>query len=88
MTITIRDLPRLVSVTVVPGGAAGAHRVDGNITTGDVLLSVRRVSDTMSVNADLTAQFTIAGEGLLDNAGGTVTTGDWLVITYAKAEGT
>lgn len=90
MTITIRDLPRVVSVTVVPGGAAGDHAVDGNIEDGDALLSVRHVSDTLSTNADLTAEFSISEtkHGVINNGGGTATAGDWLVVTYAKASGT
>jgi hypothetical protein len=89
MTITIRDLPRVVSVTVVPGGAAGDHHVDGNIGTDAVLLSVRQVSDDLSANTDRTAEFSVSEDhhNVINNTGGTATTGDWLVVTYAKAEG-
>lgn len=89
MTITIRDLPRVVSVTVVPGGAAGDHVVDGNVAPGDLLLSVRHVNDTLSTNTDLTSEFEVSESthGVINNAGGTATAGDWLVVTYLKAAG-
>lgn len=86
MAITLAGLPRTVAVSVTPGGAAGDHTIDGDLdASGDVLLSVRHVSDDFVTNADLTAEFTVAGHNLINNDLGTVTTGDFLVVTYAKA---
>lgn len=84
MARVISGLPFTVGRAVAPGGAAGAHKVDGNIAPGDTLLSVRRVSADLETNSDLTAEFSITNYGVISNAGGTATTGDFLVVTYAK----
>jgi len=88
MSITIRDLNRTISVAVIPGGAAGAHVIDGDLdASGDTLLSVRHISSDLTTNADLTAEFSITGLNTIDNSAGTDTSGDFLVVTYAKATG-
>lgn len=86
MAETLRGLPRNVAVTVVPGGAAGAHVLDGALdASGAVLLSVRHVSGSFGTNADLTSEFTVTALNTISNVGGTDTTGDFLVVTYARA---
>lgn len=86
MAVTLRGLPRMVAVCVIPGGAAGAHVIDGDLdASGDVLLSVRHVSADFVTNDDLTAEFSVTAYNTIDNTAGTATTGDYLVVTYAKA---
>ncbi len=82
--ITAPGFTRHIGVAIIPGGAAGDHTLSGPINTDDDLLSVRHVSDDLVTNADLTAEFTIDGSGLINNALGTVTTGDFLVVTWAE----
>lgn len=85
MAITYTDLTRTVAVTVTPGGAVGAHTLDGDLdSSGDTLLSVRHISADLATNADLTGEFSISGYNEITNTT-TDTTGDFLVVTYAKA---
>jgi len=84
MARTISGLPFTVGRAVAPGGEAGAHTVDGNIAPGDTLLSVLHISADLATNADLTTEFTITDHGEIDNDGGADTTGDFLVVLYAK----
>lgn len=84
MTSALEGLKN-IAVTSVPGGAAGAHSLDGGLHPDDTLLSVRHVSaDLTTTNADLTAEFSISGLNTIDNSAGTDTSGDFLVVTYAK----
>lgn len=85
MSTTVRGLPRAIAVTVVPGGVAGTHVIDGHLpASGSLLLSVRQVAAAFANNGtDLTAEFSVTGLNTLSNAGGTDTTGDYLVVTYA-----
>jgi hypothetical protein len=86
MSVTLRGFTHTVRVTVVPGGAAGAFAIDGDLdASGDTLLSVRRCSNDLTTNADLTAEFSITGHNAITNVGGTASTGHFLVVTYAKA---
>ncbi|MFW6079538.1 MAG: hypothetical protein ACODAE_07955 [Gemmatimonadota bacterium] len=76
----------MVATTVIPGGAAGAHRIDGDLdASGDTLISVRHVSDDLETNDDLTGEFSVTGHNEITNDT-TDTSGDFLVVTYAKAE--
>lgn len=69
----------------IAGGAAGDHEVDG-ITTRDALKSVVYVSfdDSLEVET-LTDEFSISEDGIINNTGGTVTTGGFLIILYISA---
>lgn len=84
MARVISGLPFTVGRAVAPGGAAGEHRIDGNIAPGDTLLAVLQVSDDLQTVDDLTSEFSITDYGVIDNDGGTDTTGDFLVVVYAK----
>lgn len=88
MGVTLSGFPRTIATAIVPGGAAGNHQVPGDLQAGDDLISVRHVSGDLVTNADLTAEFTIpaGSNATINNAAGTVTTGDFLVVTWAKAE--
>jgi len=82
---TLSGFPRDVGITVIAGGPAGTHRIDGDLDpSGDVLLSVRHVSSDLTTNADLTAEFSVSGLNEIDNSAGTDTTGDFLVVSYAQ----
>lgn len=74
--------PSLVQ-TVVAGGAAGDFAVAG-IAATDELVSVVHVdgTDASETVADLTAEFDITAADTINNAGGTDTTGGFLVVTY------
>lgn len=52
----------------------------------DLLLSVRHVSADLSVNADLTAEFSLPDNAAnqVANTGGTATTGNFLIVTWAR----
>lgn len=86
---TTRGPARLIAVTTLPGGAAGDHTVDGDLAaTGALLLSVRQVGAAFSTaGTDRTSEFSITGHNTINNTGGTDTTGDFLVVTYAKPLG-
>lgn len=85
MSTTVRGLPRAIAVTVIPGGAAGDHLLDGHLpASGSLLLSVRQVAAAFANNGtDRTAEFSITGLNKINNNGGTDTTNDFLVVTYA-----
>ena len=69
-------------VTLVNGGAAGDHTVTG-IVAGDEIVFVAHISTAASVAtiADLTSEFT-AGAGVINNAAGTDTTNDQLMVFW------
>jgi hypothetical protein len=69
-------------VTLVNGGAAGNHTVTG-IVAGDEIVFVAHISTAASVAtiADLTSEFT-AGAGVINNAAGTDTTSDQLMVFW------
>jgi len=84
----LSGLGRNIATAVIPGGAAGDHSVPGNIRDGDDLISVRHVSaDLTTTNADLTSEFSIKSSafGVINNAAGTATTGDFLIVTWSPA---
>lgn len=86
MSTTIRGIPRTIAVTAIPGGLAGTHVLDGHLfASGSLLISVRQVGATMATaGTDLTSEFSISGHNTITNSGGTVTTGDFLIVTYAN----
>lgn len=69
----------------ITGGAAGDHTVTG-IASGDELVGVVRLNrDATASNIDLTtitSEFTITGSNTINNAGGTNTTGDALLVLW------
>ena len=85
--ITAPGFTRHVGIAVIPGGAAGDHVLPGGspLGLGDTLVSVRHVSQDLVTNADITAEFTITGSNLINNSLGTVTTGNFLVVTWIEA---
>lgn len=86
MSVTVSGYNKTVATAVIPGGAAGAHTIPGDLdAANDVLVSV--VEDAAGVLTDRTSEFSITGHNTIDNALGTDTTGDFLIVTYAKATG-
>lgn len=87
MSETISGHPYTFAQAVVPGDAAGDHTVPG-IRDGDQLVAVRHVSADFVTNNDLTAEFSIpAGSArTINNAAGTNTTGDFLVVAFARQD--
>jgi hypothetical protein len=83
--ITAPGWTRAIGVSIIPGGAAGAHSVPGPINAGDDILAVKHLSADLVTIADITAEFTIAGSNALDNALGTVTTGDFILVVWVQA---
>jgi hypothetical protein len=84
MPIITGAIPRdAVKTTVVAGGLAGNHTVTG-IKARDRLVSVIHVdfTDASETAADRTAEFSISADNVISNAGGTNTTGGFLVVTY------
>lgn len=82
--ITAPGWTRAVGYALIPGGAAGDHTLSGPIDPGDDLIAVKHVSVNLVTNADITAEFTIDGTGLINNAAGTDTTGNFLVVVWAR----
>lgn len=70
----------LVMNVGIAGGTAGDHTVAG-IKIGDQLVSVMHHS-TAALSADLTSEFTIKGDGVINNTGGTDTSADFLIVTW------
>lgn len=66
---------------IIAGGAAGDHTVTG-IATGDALVYVYEQDGTSGLLTDLTSEFSVSAADTISNAGGTDTTGDYLVILY------
>lgn len=83
--ITAPGWTRAIGTAIIPGGAAGDHSVPGPIGAGDDLLAVKHVSANLVTLADITAEFTISGAGVINNAAGTVTTGNFLLVVWAEA---
>lgn len=72
-----------VKATIIAGGAAGDHTVTG-IRVGDTLVCVLHVdfTDASETGTNITSEFTITANDTINNAGGTVTTGGFLVVIY------
>lgn len=69
---------------LITGGAAGDHTVTG-IATSDKLVSVYHYTPgSASAFADLTGEFTISAADTINNAGGTSTASDTLLVTYVS----
>lgn len=86
MAITVSGYDRTVAVAVIPGAAAGAHTIPGDLdAANDELVSV--VEDAAGTLTDRSAEFSITGHNTIDNTAGTDTTGDFLIVTYAKTAG-
>ena len=64
----------------IAGGTAGNHTV-ADIKIGDQLISVIHHS-VASLSADLTSEFTISADAVINNTGGTDTSSDFLVVTW------
>ncbi len=67
---------------VIAGGAAGNHTVTG-IKLTDTLASV--IHNTAGVLVDLTSEFSISAADTIENAGGTDTSGDQLMVLYESS---
>jgi hypothetical protein len=70
---------------VIAGGAAGDLTVTGIATTDRLVGVVRLNRDASAANVDisaLTAEFTITAANTINNAAGTNTTGDSLLVLY------
>lgn len=78
--------PYPVAVAVVPGGAAGNHTVFDNIDTGDTLIAVVHCSANLVTKTDITSEFTITSAGVINNAAGTNTTGNFLVVVWRQVQ--
>lgn len=77
---------RAIGNAIIPGGAAGAHEIPGDINDGDTILAVTQVTDAdPPVPTDRTAEFSIpaGSSGLVSNTT-TNTSGDFLVVSWAK----
>ena len=72
----------LVMNVGIAGGTAGDHTV-ADIAIGDQLISVIHHS-VASLSADLTSEFIIASDGVINNTSGTDTSSDFLVITWTS----
>jgi hypothetical protein len=49
------------------------------------LISVHHIDDEdLGTNGDLTSEFTVVDNGVINNVGGTNTSGDYLVITWLR----
>lgn len=84
MSVTLSGLARTVATAVIPGKAAGAHTIPGNLlASGSKLIAVTMVTPDFVTITDLTAQFSITGLNTIDNTGGTNSANKFLVVTYA-----
>lgn len=74
-----------LGATCIAGGAAGNHTVTGIATADQLVLVARLDRDAVAANIDLTAitgEFTISAANTINNAAGTDTTGDALLVLY------
>lgn len=78
------ELPAaFLKVTLVAGGAAGNHTVTG-IATGDEIAFVGHLSTAAAIAtlADITSEFTVTAADTINNAAGTDTTSDQLMVIW------
>lgn len=83
-----RNTP-FIRQSLVSGGAAGEIAVAG-IKKGDQIVSVIETATSTAILADLTSEFVanadsgwiVRKDGVIDNTGGTATTGDDLLVTW------
>ena len=73
------DNQNLIGSQVIDGSTAGSLAVS-KIRLGDNIISVVDVL----TGDDLTAEFSITGDGVINNAGGTDTTGDKLQVLFEQ----
>lgn len=76
----IQQVASWLKVTLVAGGSAGNITVTG-IAVGDEIVSV--IHNTAGTLADLTDEFSITAANTINNAGGTATTSDQLLVIWA-----
>ncbi len=82
--ITAPGFTRSIGTAMITGGTAGDHVVPGPLNLDDNLLAVRHVSADLVTNADILSEFTLDGANLINNAAGTDTTGDFLLVVWAE----
>lgn len=70
---------QLVKAALVAGGAAGDITVTGIATADNLVMVLHNTAGTL---ADLTSEFTISAADTINNAGGTDTSSDQLVVFY------
>lgn len=70
---------KMFRVDLVAGAIAGPVAVAG-VKYGDELVSVINVTD----ETDLTSEFTITKDGVIDNTGGTTSAAKNLIVTYIQ----
>ena len=72
-----------MKTAIINGGTAGNHTVSG-IRAGEVLAFVWHFTphDTAQVFASLTSEFTISADDTINNAGGTDTSSDQLLVGW------
>jgi hypothetical protein len=71
----------IIGQQAIAGGAAGNLAVS-RIRANDHLVSVIEVTVTTAALVDRTSEFSIIADGVIDNTGGTATTGDCLLVTW------
>jgi len=71
----------IVGFQGITGGSAGNHTVS-RIKLNDHLVSVIEVTTATAALVDRTAEFSITADGVINNAGGTDTSGDGLLIFW------
>jgi hypothetical protein len=75
--------------TVIAGGAAGDLAVAGILTTDTLVAVIRLDRDATAANvniSDVTAEFSITAADTINNAAGTNTTGDSLLVLYSRVQ--
>lgn len=75
-----------LKVTVVAGAVAGNVTVTG-IATTDHLIAVLHLDITGNNETDLTSEFTISAANTINNAAGTATDSDTLLVIYFDTSG-
>ena len=85
---TIQGSNFVIASTIIAGGEPGTFACPG-LAAGDTLISVRHVAGDLQSNDDLTDDFTISNGSTISNAAASPespdTSGDFLVITWARA---
>ncbi len=71
----------LVKMAGIDGGSAGDHTVT-DIRKDDHLVSVIEVTTTTAALVDRTSEFSITADGVINNTGGTDTSGDGLLVLW------
>lgn len=74
-----------ISKALIAGGSAGDHTVTG-IKTTDELIAVFEQDGTSGLLTDLTSEFSISAADTINNAAGTDTTSDKLLVLYKRPQ--